>query len=183
MRPKHFYHVSSQWLGNEFQPILRTPSDMAKKEPPTPRLCVCPTIAACFAARLMASHRTAYVYKTAKPYRGIAPRSVWDQIITGEKWLIPPVKLIHVANINALTVDKIQSAVIYYHKITKQNSGHLVRLAQYARANEIIGGPEWEERLINRWLRRFDIFDPERFLIMKAMEYRRKSILADLRLF
>ena len=169
MRPKHFYHCSSKWLGELFEPKRSTPNMISSREPSTPRLCVCPTIAGCFAARMFDHHRPVFVYRTVKPYRGIHPRDVWDQIATDEHWLIPPVRLIHVATINALHVDEIQRAALRYHVVTRKASSLHNRVAQRAIAYRVVGGPKWEGQLLDRFKRTCEINDPEEFLVGRML--------------
>lgn len=137
-RKRYWYHCSEIFHGEEWiatrKHRLRIKSD---KEPDTPRLCVCSTVAACFAARMFLNE--VYIYRTKFPRRGISPRGVWDKEITGERWLIPPVELILIDTISKEVVDKCFVASKLYYETTKKKSNVRLRIAQYARCIEVLG--------------------------------------------
>ena len=90
---KAFYHISERFLREQFVAARQAPAYNDQiPDAPTPRLCVCPTIAGCFSARLCCGHRDIFVYKTP-PRRTIKPVKVYDAILTQERWIIPPVTL------------------------------------------------------------------------------------------
>ena len=73
-----------EWTARRIVP-LRGPG-----EPTTPRLCVCRSVAACLAAAYLGPQ--VYVYGT-DPVRTNPPVDVHDAPLTGERWVVPPVKL------------------------------------------------------------------------------------------
>ena len=81
------YHVTQACVGGVLVVDRRTPRFPADKEPLTPRLCACPTVWQCLAARLLDCRRQAFVYCTEA--KGVKPRGVWDAFLTDERWLLP----------------------------------------------------------------------------------------------
>lgn len=175
MRRRYWYHVTTDYRGPEFFSELRLPRHSSLNEAKTPRLCVCPTIAGCFAARMFEFHKHCFVYKTEKPYRGVKPRNVWDQLITRERWIVEPVRMVHVANINGLTAWRMQNPILWYHKETGKNSGLLVRLAQYIIAVDAIGGPQWELNFVERARRRWGMENPKAWILRHVHEILQKQ--------
>jgi hypothetical protein len=165
---RHWYHCSSTNHGPTWVAGRRSPSAPSEKEPAVPRLCVCPTIPACFAARLFDRDLDVYVYRTEKPQRSVTPKDVWDQVITGERWLVPPVSMVRVDVIDRITNGKINEAIRAYHVITKGNSSCGLRVAQYARAVEVLGGTKRELRLVAKMRELWEIDDPETYILEKA---------------
>ncbi len=173
MTRRHWYHCSAVDLGAAFvarrrPPVLRTPG-----EPLTPRLCVCDTVAACFAAVLFPDRRPVFVYRTQTPRRAVRPVGVWDQVITGERWLIPPVRMVRVAVIPRTAVANATAAIRLYHEATRKCSTAQLRVAQYAVATAALG-PEYtsprERRLVNRFCRKLGVGgDPEDFILTQAV--------------
>lgn len=86
---RSWYHVSrrseAEWVADRRPPLIRAPS-----EPATPRVCVAPTVAQALAA--VWHLRPASVYVT-EPRRTLPPSGVFDQALTGERWVVPPVRL------------------------------------------------------------------------------------------
>jgi hypothetical protein len=164
MRRRHWYHCSSIDHGDRWVAVRRTPVRPAREEPPVPRLCVCKTIPACFAAVLFL-RGPIHVYRTANPRRAVKPRGVWDQFITGERWLIPPVEMVRVATINTLTLRRVQGLIRRFHEQTGQCSDIRLRVAQYAIAVEVLGGEPWERRLLAAWSRSCGFDDPRRYVL------------------
>lgn len=166
MKKQHLYHVSMRRLdtlnvGRRF-PIY------SKREPKTPRLCVCPAVPNCFAAATFLAGQDVYVYRTQKPTRGITPRGVWDSTITGERWLIPPLKLNHVATVKARDVDRLYAAIRWFHKDTRQNSNVRLRIAQMKIAWEILGvrfPHRSEQSWCDRIAKEFEILDGETYIL------------------
>lgn len=106
-----------------------------EKEPATPRLCCSDCLAGCFAARLFCN--SVYVYKIDR--KGIKPKDVWDAVITGERWLIPPSVLTFDKIIDRSVVMEIQWYFREYHVKRKRNSTVKSRVYQYLRACEVLG--------------------------------------------
>lgn len=145
-RKQFLYHVTHQ----ELQTLTvrrQVPVIADKREPATPRLCVCPAVPNCVAAaNLVNSRRPIHVYRTPKPLKGINPRNVWDQTITSERWLIPPMRLDHFATIDQDEAVSILEPVYWYIKITANNVGVKGRIAAQLLAWEVLG-----DRFPNRW--------------------------------
>lgn len=116
-------------------------------EPSTPRLCVCSTVAPCFVARLFARPTTTkvntrdrfpvHIYRTKEKRNGIRPKQVWDEVLTDERWLIPPTTMIKVGEVPPDIVYQIQLPVIRYHIITGEKSSVRIRVATYLHVNEV----------------------------------------------
>jgi len=110
MRPQHWWHCSDRFNGDSFNALRITPS-RSVDEPLTPRLCVSPTVCECFSARLFREGFPVYCYRTEKPCRTVAPKRVWDSIITRERWLIHPCQMILARTIEAHEAYQAQSAL------------------------------------------------------------------------
>ncbi len=138
-RKQYLYHVSPRRL-DAIQVDRRFPcySDL---EPNTPRLCVCPAVPNCFAAAMLVglTGRAAHVYRTEKKVKGITPRDVWDAAITGERWLIPPMRLPYFATVDAADVKRVYEAVWWFHKATRQRASCSLRIAQLQIAWGVLG--------------------------------------------
>lgn len=77
----------------------------ADKEPPTPRLCVAPTVAQALVAVWHEGPVSVYVTEAR---RTVPPSGVFDQCLTGERWIIPPVQLSRIGIIPADAVAEAQ---------------------------------------------------------------------------
>lgn len=130
-------------------------------------MCVCPSIAACFAARLFIG--AVHVYRTESKRNGIRSRKVWDELITGERWLVPPVAMVKVRVIPAAEVAEIFAAVRLYHQHTRRHSDLRLRLAQFALAIRALDHRPREGRLIARMAECWGIGDPEEYLLNRAI--------------
>lgn len=161
---RHWYHCSSTFLGDAFEAKRRPPLHFDRREPPTPRLCVAPSIAECFAAVLFSVGKPVYVYRTEKQRRAVTPRAVWDAVVTREGWLIPPVRMILDRVIAADDVDKAQTAVRLYHLENRRRSSLKTRVSQFAIAAELFGS-EWLRRRARRCCEIVGIQDAEGFLL------------------
>jgi hypothetical protein len=149
-----WYHCSQIYNGNEFTVINKVPF-RSEKEPLVPRLCVCPTIALCFTARLFKYDQAVFVYKSAKKYNGIKPYNVWDQPITRERWLIYPCRMIFEKQIPAETVRKCCLELAYYHRDGKKNSSFKIRLMTWHHVSQYIG-TDWDKRKSEFYLKMFN---------------------------
>lgn len=108
-----------------------------------------PNIAACFAAVMFHNGRQVYVYRTKTPRRTVMPVNVWDQIITQERWLVPPVDMVLVEVIDADVADRIQCGARLV-AMSGQKSSIRRRIMQYARAAEELGAPKGALRALSR---------------------------------
>jgi hypothetical protein len=133
---RYLYHCTTDYVGPLLH-VRRCKPDVSK-EPPTPRLCVAPSIAACLSARLFPDYKHIYVYRRLA--RGIKPTGVWDAFITGERWLIPPMHLAEFCCIPYYVVHELQDPLKKYFKLTKAKACNWkVRLACYALAAQTLG--------------------------------------------
>jgi len=123
------FHCTTDYHGDVWEPEPRTPSHRAECEPDTPRVCVAPTVASCFAARLFAPEAVAVYRSRAKPEQ---PVGVWDQCITGEMWYTRPVKFRLHTLIREEVVSAIMRPILSYHTITGKRSSWRLRVCQFA---------------------------------------------------
>lgn len=168
MKRQHWFHCSRWDHGETFVARKRVPHTTAEKESPVPRLCVAPTVAACFSSMLFIGGPVS-VYRTSKPCRGVMPRGVWDQVVTRERWLIPPVEMIRVRIIDAATVAKAQQDIVTFHRMANSRSDLWLRVAQYAIAADVFGADEPEQRHIRRAVRITKIGDPQDYIIGRLL--------------
>jgi hypothetical protein len=116
-----------------------------------PVLCVCSTVSSCFASRFF-DPAPVHVYRTPVPRRGIRPTGVWDQVVTGERWLIEG-WLVHERTVPVELVARATEAVRLYHRTVKRKSTVRLRVAQLRIAHEVLGGPQWQARLLEMFER------------------------------
>lgn len=158
-------HCSDEDLGPTLTAQRRLPRWPANKEPPVPRLCACRTLAGCFAARLFTLTRDVHVYSTLKPVGSNEPKSVWDALITSERWIVPPLTLHKVQIVPAEQAMKAQ-AVAHLRASYRFKSTWRTRIAQRAIAYTVLGGPAWEGRMLQKWLRTWlSSQDPEEYCL------------------
>lgn len=168
MHKTHWWHCTSDYHGESFVATRRQPKHKSDREPVTPRLCVAPSIAECFAAVLFADSKPVYCYRTEVPRRAVAPRDVWDQVVTRERWLIPPVVMTLRKTIASLDVAEAQSAIRMYHQYTRQKSSLHVRVAQLAIASRVLG-PDCIRDRAKRCCQIIGIDDPEDYLLERML--------------
>lgn len=169
-KPRHWFHCTSDDHGPAFTPARLTPKTLGVKEPPVPRLCVCADIAGCFAAALFHRFGPVFVYRTEKPCRTVEPRDVWDSVITGERWLIHPARMILVQTIEPKTVRLAQGDVWEYHKLTRKNSNLFLKLAGLVRASEVLGTKIRRQKRVRDAMKIAGIENAEDFIIRKTLE-------------
>ena len=123
---------------------MTRPKYTAESEPPTPRLCVCECPARCMAAVVA---RIGFVYRTETPRRTVAPVGVYDKIITGERWVVPPVRMVLVGRISAEACAEICGPSVEYLN-THGKVSHAERCRQLERATRVLSrtNPEWTLR-------------------------------------
>lgn len=136
---RFLFHCTTTNHGAVLEVQRKVPHAPDSKEPMVPRLCVCPSIPACFSSRLFAAGQDVHVYRTPTRCKGIKPHGVWDEFITRERWLIPPCRLERSKVIPSETVERSQLAVRMFHTATRENSNVALRCAQYVRACEVLG--------------------------------------------
>lgn len=123
---KKWFHCTEDFHGEIWTAKRHVPEVADSKEPPTPRLCVGPTIASCFGARLFEGD--VFVYQTV-PRKANEPRGVWDSFMTREKWIVPPVDLNLHSVIPAQTVDRVNWCIRLFHEETGRQATLTLRFA------------------------------------------------------
>ena len=171
MKARIWYHCSGTDHGERMVAARRPPILRTEKEPLTPRVCVAPTIAACFAAVLFRTHRPVYVYRTESPRRAVMPVGVWDQFLTRERWLVPPVTLVRDRIIQPDQVAACQSLIGEFHKYTGTNSDIVLRFAQFAIAVDVLGGTDFEKRFVHGLMKKWEWDDPRNVIIGRYLKW------------
>ena len=162
MRRRTWYHLSAVDRGPIMWAVRRPPLLRTAAEPTTPRVCVSPDPAGCFAAILLPMGSAGYVYAAER--RAVAPVGVWDRAVTGERWLVPPVALVLDRVVPPDTVRDIHAATWLRFELTPRRSpSWSVRLAQYIVAARVL-------RVRHKWAveyfeSRFPGVDPEDHII------------------
>ena len=129
---KLWFHATDEWKGESFVSSLCLPKVVSDKEPPVPRLCVGPSVASCFAARMFTINPI-YVY--ACFCSAVKPKGVWDCVLTGERWVIHRQVLFHYCTISR----DVNLKITYYDRVFHMSGAkcnHKRRAATYARAVE-----------------------------------------------
>ncbi len=157
------FHCSEVNHGPEWIAKRRPPLTRSEKEPDTPRLCACPTIAPCFAATLLRGD--VFVYRTAQPTGSVKPRDVWDAGLTGERWLIPPVRMVFDRMIPAAITKQINGWVLAYLYSGHNGVPPKIRVCQWAIAAKLIDAPRREKQWAARVLEGVGITDPELYIL------------------
>jgi hypothetical protein len=147
---RHWYHCTDRRTEQAWTAVRRAPITKASSEPSTPRLCVSPTVAQALAAAWWSGERPVRVYITEKR-RTVPPTGVWDAVMTGERWIIPPVRLTLLATIPATAIEAAQVGLA--PTITGQRWSHFgqrfVNMVEVVRTHV----PEAHER----WLESFAV--------------------------
>lgn len=160
---RYWWHCTSEYHGERWTAVRRCPRHRSQSEPDTPRLCVSPTVAECFAAVLFKKCKPVYCYQTEKKCSGITPRNVWDSVVTREAWLIPPVSMVLSKTIASVDVQAAQEFVRLYHTTTRRGSTLHVRVAQLMCAANVVGC-EWIRERAKRCMAICNIQDAEQYL-------------------
>lgn len=137
MKRRHWFHCTENYPGPEFIARRIIPPFAGSNEAPVPRLCVAETVARCFAARHFTSK--VFVYRTEAPKRVIIPNynQVPDVSLTGERWLIPPVKMILIDEIDGTYARQICFEFVQ-HVNKNLCASLLARCEMYAQAVRIL---------------------------------------------
>lgn len=175
MRQRVWYHCTQTESALTVDVQRRKPSCIGAAEPPTPRLCVAPTLGGCFAARLFDCSKPVHVYVCK--CRAIRPRSVWDAPLTGERWVIPPMTLWWHALLGPALVMQAQWLSYEYHRVSGKPSDLRMRLCQYALALAVLGGPRWEREFVEACLKRRNIACPLEYVLCKIETHSTKRSL------
>jgi len=146
MKPRHWWHCTEVNHGPSFTSKLLTPPNKGHIEPTTPRLCVGPSVAACFAARFFWHHT--YCYRTAQPCRAVKPKGTWDAIITGERWIVHPVRLELVTTVPVEKVREIMASTREYLLSRRKGVTPRMSILLYLRAIQRLKklGPQYSHR-------------------------------------
>ncbi len=146
---RRWYHCSQvyreQWTAERRAPIVRSDS-----EPETPRLCVSATLAQALAAVWWSSD--VHVYWTAER-RTVPPSGVFDQVLTGERWVVPPVELTHIGRINYRWIEEVQdglSPLGHRYEYAADWCSRFFRLHRFALLVE-----ELYPHLTSKWVKRY----------------------------
>lgn len=106
-RRRHWYHVTDRRADAEWEAERRPPHCRGREEPETPRLCVSDAVARALAAVWHVGPGPVAVY-VSEQRRTVPPSGVWDTWATGERWIIPPVRLYRVAVIPRAAIEAAQ---------------------------------------------------------------------------
>lgn len=87
--------------------VRRPPIIRGALEPATPRVCVAPTVAQALGAVWWVRGIDVAVY-VSEPRRTIKPSGVLDQSLTGERWIVPPVRFYLLGRIPAEVIEDAQ---------------------------------------------------------------------------
>ena len=138
----HWFHCTERFRGAVWTAERISPVFIPDEEPKTPRLCVGENVVRCFAARLF--QRTVYVYRTETMRRAVKPFNVADECLTGERWLVPPVRMIHVGTIPEPIVRQASKLTIIRMRANGWTKGltMLQKMQGFQEASEALG-PEW----------------------------------------
>lgn len=175
MKPALLYHCCYQDHGPTLD-VRRVVPFRSPREPETPRLCVGPSVASCFAARLFDEWQPVHVYRTSKPTRGIAPRDVWDSLVTGERWIIPPATLVKVQTIAPEVVRLANYHVVGRMRRLRRMHGDVpcgsirLRVCQYAVCTKVLPCSDFERSLVRGFLSILKIDDPLDFIKNVSVE-------------
>lgn len=151
MKPRRraWLHCSGKDHGDNFRAVRRPPIIRGRHEPDTPRLCVAPTLAQALAAVWWVN--PVHVYQT-EPRAALPPLNVHDAVLTGERWVVPPVVCTRVLIIPYPDIAEAQ------HGLTPQESwtGYEAWLAQsirFYRFNHLVAAraPAFHRRHLLDW--------------------------------
>lgn len=151
---RHWFHCAEDYHGDTWNVPRKRPTLIGPEEPLTPRLCVARSVAACFAARLFA--KDVHVYRTERVRRTVKPNGVYDAVITGERWLIPPVTMVKVATIPRHVSWEIGGYLHDWIELHNCAPTKLVRCLAYDRAIRILTrldrtfAEPWEARFMDK---------------------------------
>jgi len=102
-----------------------------------------------------------YCYRTEKPMRANKPVGVWDAVVSGERWIVPPARLVLDRVLFPHVAVKATEAMWLYHAETGLASNVTLKCCLRKMAFDAVGGPAWEGRLISRWMKIVGVTDAE----------------------
>lgn len=105
---RSWYHCSQLHREQSWTAERRAPQIRASSEPDTPRLCVAGSVAQALAAVWWTRDVSVYV---TEPRRTVPPAGVFDACMTGERWIVPPVRLHLLCVIPFAAIDQAQAGL------------------------------------------------------------------------
>jgi len=106
---KYYYHITTKnWPDDITLKPRKYGANRADEEPKISRICVAPTIEGCLIAlgSCLPLSSNIYIYRTIRKVKAITPNDVIDSKITGEMWLLRPIKFKYVGVIKKKTLPE-----------------------------------------------------------------------------
>lgn len=143
---RRWLHCTTTWRGETWTAGRHVPR--YGDEPAVPRLCVGRSVAACFAARLFV-RGPVFVYRTSER-SGLRPLGVPDAVLTGERWIVPPVQLELVRRIEHKEVVAASRWLVALLREPGRACGPtaLERMYAYGDAVRVLGAKESEKTFV-----------------------------------
>lgn len=169
-RKRFFYHLSDVDHGPTLKTTKRPPKCRAESEPDVPRLCVAPHIPDCLAAKLMRLDRTVWIYRTDRPIKGVKPFKLWDEILTGERWMWHPASVVKIGSLTPDQIVRVQQPLHRFHG-HGWDAGYKVRIAGLKLAWDALRAlhpNKWRERFVDSLAEKFLKMPPDEFLVQEC---------------
>lgn len=131
----------------------RPPMVMGDSEPVVPRLCVSDAVARALAAVWWLPRLGPVRVYVTEPRRANPPRGVYDATLTGERWLVPPVRLFEIGCVPAEVLGWVQEGLeprVGFH----EPGTWLPRKAELLRRMTLVVS-EFVPSARERWVERF----------------------------
>lgn len=100
--------------------------------------------------------------------RAIKPVGVWDAVVSGERWIVPPARLVLDRVLFPDVAIRATEAMWLYHAETGLPSNVTLKCCLRKMAFDAVGGPLWEGRLISRWMKIVGVVDAESHILDAA---------------
>lgn len=94
---RYYFHLTNKDLGEFVTLEPREGPHRGETEPPGKRLCVSNTPAKCFVAFPIGYCESYYLYRSCRKITAKYPYGVPDKNLTGEKWILKPVRFKKIA--------------------------------------------------------------------------------------
>lgn len=146
----YWYHCTQAYRGLHWPVSPRTPVNCGN-EPGTPRLCVGPSVAACFCSRLF--RRDVWVYRSLNRIDPIEPIGVGDARITGERWYTHSAMLQFVSFVPAGVVRRSSERLWRWIMRHKTICSHRHRIIHYRDTVRVL--KRYEPWFVSEWDREF----------------------------
>lgn len=104
-----YYHITTKAWPDELTLSPRKYGvNRGEDEPNISRICVAPTVEGCLTAlgSCLTGSSNIYIYRTVRKVKAIKPNSVVDAKITGEMWLLRPIKFKYIDTIKKNTLPE-----------------------------------------------------------------------------